>query len=281
MIDLRQSSGYAKFLKSQGWIVERIKNTNYFIKRISLIGSILKVQRPSTIELNIIKNLEVRYKVFQTVVEPTFDSNEVNLLIQNGYRLSKDPYLPTKSLFLDLTRPVKTIYANFKKDCRYAIKRGSSVEIKEYITPSEIKIFHESWKKSVNFNKYVPSLSTLINIKNSYPQKDTLFLASHNIFHRIIGGAVFTKVSHKNDIVCYYSFGFTNKEGRTSLSQYSLLYKSLLWAKSNKCKLFDFEGIFDERFPNRSWLGFTHFKKSFGGNEVFYPGCYTKFRLPF
>jgi lipid II:glycine glycyltransferase (peptidoglycan interpeptide bridge formation enzyme) len=47
------------------------------------------------------------------------------------------------------------------------------------------------------------------------------------------------------------------------------------------CKIFDFEGIYDSRFPIKSWLGFTHFKKQFGGNEIAYPGCYIKFRLPF
>lgn len=52
-----------------------------------------------------------------------------------------------------------------------------------------------------------------------------------------------------------------------------------MWAKKRGCKIFDFEGIYDERFPNKSWLGFTHFKKSFGGYEVSYPGTYTKTRL--
>ena len=44
-------------------------------------------------------------------------------------------------------------------------------------------------------------------------------------------------------------------------------------------KILDFEGIFDERFPNKKWKGFTHFKKSFAGYEVEYPGAFSKFSL--
>jgi lipid II:glycine glycyltransferase (peptidoglycan interpeptide bridge formation enzyme) len=94
---------------------------------------------------------------------------------------------------------------------------------------------------------------------------------------RIIGGVLFTRSLHD---FAYYWYGFTNDEGRTSLSQYTLLFQGILWAKKQGCKVFDFEGVYDPRFPNKSWLGFSHFKKSFGGYEVIYPGCYTKFRLP-
>jgi hypothetical protein len=37
--------------------------------------------------------------------------------------------------------------------------------------------------------------------------------------------------------------------------------------------MFDFEGIFDERYPksNRDWLGFSKFKSGFGGKEIYFP----------
>lgn len=288
MIDIRQSESYGEYLKSQGWIVERIGNTNYFIKRLPIVGSVLKVQRPSNIDFETIKKIEKRYKVFQTIIEPdlaaSVDSfSGIHILLQNsGFKLSKSPFLPTKTIHLDLTRPVDDIFRNFSKDTRYSIRKGEGLIIKEYKSPSDIKIFHNAWKKSVNFNRYVPSLDSLLKIKKSFPQNKSSFLASHNKFGRIIGGALFTSTSHGvSDYITYYWYGFTNKEGRTSLSQYSLLHQSILWAKKNGSKIFDFEGIYDDRFPQQSWLGFTHFKGSFGGTEVTYPGCYIKFKLPF
>lgn len=272
MIDIRQSKNYAVYLKSNGWTVERINGINYFFKKLPILGSILKLQRPEKINFETIKKLEKKYRVFQTIIESDLSSSvwttkqNHDLLLHNGYKLSKSPFLPSKTLHLDLTKPIV-----FEKETRRCIKIGEESKIFEYNSPDEIKLFHRVWKKSVNFNRYVPSLQSLLNLKRSFPNNNSIFLTSHN------AGAIFLRTKN----IAYYWQAFTNKEGRASLSQYSLLFQGILWAKRMGCKIFDFEGIYDERFPNKSWLGFTHFKKSFGGTEILYPGCYIKFRTPF
>ena len=275
MIDIRQSVHYANYLKREGWTVERIAEINYFIKKIPLIGSVLKVQRPQELRIDTIRRLARKYHVFQIIIEPKTQL-DADFLKSIGFRLTK-PFLPTKSLQIDLTKSKGYIFRNFKKDVRAAIKRGGNLTIKEYSTPDEIKKFREEWQNSVNFKRFVPGYKALINLRRSFPDNNSLFLASHNISSRIIGGVIFTRSSHD---ICYYWQAFTNPEGRSSLSQYSLLYHGILWAKKMGCRIFDFEGIYDERFPDKSWLGFTDFKKSFGGYEVPYPGCYTQFRFP-
>ncbi len=276
MMDIRQSERYGRYLSEEGWVVERLDGINYFIKRLPFIGSILKVQRPEKIYFNTIEKLCHKYKVFQIIIEPSSTING-QLLVANGYKLSNSPYLPTKTLQIDLTRSKESILHNFKKHTRQAIKRGGAKNIKVYSTPNEIKTWRNAWRNSVNFNRVVAGEGQLINLRKSFPARYSIFLASHNISGSIIGGALFTRSSHD---IAYYWFGYTNSEGRTSLSQYTLLYQGILWAKKQGCKIFDFEGIYDERFPNKTWLGFSHFKKSFGGQEVIYPGCYTKFRFP-
>ena len=270
MTDIRQSVNYANYLESQGWTVERIDNINYFIRKLPLIGSVLKVQRPREIRYKDIEILSDKYRVFQIIIEPV-NLNDAICCMQYGYKLSKNPYLPSKTLHLDLTKALI-----FKKETRRCIKIGEKQKIKECSSSKEIKVFRESWKKSVNFNRYVPSLQSLLSLKKSFPNNHSIFLTSHNKIGDIIGGALFTRSSHD---IGYYWYGFTNKEGRTSLSQYFLLYSGILWAKNNNCKVFDFEGIYDKRFPNKSWLGFTHFKKSFGGKEILYPGAFTKYNI--
>lgn len=280
MIDIRQSIQYANYLRSEGWIVERIKDTNYFIRKFPLIGSVLKIQRPGTVDFETIDGLAQKHRSFQIIIEPN-QGADLELLASNGFRLSKNPYLPSKTLQIDLSQNEKGIFNRFEKDARRAIRQGRGQVIKTYSTETEIKKWRDAWKNSVKFDRYVPALKQLMNLRKSFPLNNSLILASHNISSRIIGGALFTASSHgKSNRASYYWYGFTNKEGRSSLSQYSLLHQGILWAKRMGCKVFDFEGIYDERFPNKSWLGFTHFKKSFGGHEVLYPGCYIKFRLP-
>lgn len=296
MIDIRQTQEYANYLKREGWIVERIDGVNYFIRRILIVGSILKIQRPEKLDLALMIRIIRAYKVYQVIVEPK-DKKQAEILVKNGFRLAKSTYLPSKTLQIDLTQPKEKIFRKFKKDARQAIRKsysshydsldslrvggGQGITIRQYSTPNEIKIFRKAWKKSVNLRRWVPGETQLVNLRKSFPQYKSLFLASHNIIGRIIGGAIFTTSSHdRSNYIMYYWQAFTNSEGRTSLSQYSLLWYAILWAKKHKYKVFDFEGIYDPRFPNKSWLGFTHFKRSFGGQEVSYPGCFVKFRLP-
>lgn len=287
MIDIRQSEAYAKYLSSLGWTVERVAEINYFIKKLSPIGSILKIQRPAEIRMETINKLCRKHGVFQIIIEPSLTSCPGSfedchkLMLAYGFKLSKSPYLPSKTLQINLTQTKGQIFSNFKKDARRAIKRGEDFYIKEYSTPDEVKIFRKGWKDCVKLTRFVPNLEQLIKLRKSFPQNNSLFLASHNISGRIIGGALFTTSSHeRSNHIAYYWQAFTNKEGRSTLSQYSLLWQGILWAKKNGCKIFDFEGIYDLRFPNKIWLGFTHFKRSFGGYEVSYPGCYTKLRFP-
>lgn len=281
MIDIRQSLNYANYLKREGWTIERIEGVNYFLRKLPILGYVLKIQRPEKIDFDTIDKLCRKYRVFQILIEPK-DSLSTYSLLANGYKLSHSPYLPTKTLQIDLTRSSDYIFQHFKKDARQAIRRGSDLKIKSYSTNEEIKIFRNAWKNSVKFTRYVPSYKQLINLRKSFPQAHSLFLASHNISGRIIGGVIFTTSSHdRSNYITYYWQAFTNNEGRSSLSQYSLLWQGILWAKKNGSKIFDFEGIYDPRFPNKTWAGFTHFKRSFGGSEVSYPGAYTLTKFPF
>lgn len=276
VIDIRQTQEYASYLKKEGWIVERIENTNYFIKKLPLIGSVLKIQRPNHLDIQTTWQLGKKYRVFQTIIEPRTMADG-QWLMANGFKLSKSPYLPTKTLQIDLTQSIDKITANFKKDARYALRATNNLKL---ITNNlkDLENFREAWKKAVGLKRYVPTLKSLINLRNSFSTHKPVILTSHNVFSSMIGGAIFIRSLHD---YAYYWQGFTNNEGRTSLSQYSLVYQGILWAKRMGCKVFDFEGIYDDRFPNKSWLGFTHFKKSFGGKEILYPGCYTKLRFPY
>jgi len=263
MVDIRQTSQYARYLGKIGWKVESPAEINYFIKKLPLMGSILKIQRPEEIRIDKIRELAKKYRAFQVIVEPAHEL-DAKYLISLGFKLSKSPYLPTKTLLLELSKSEKVLLRTMKKDARYAIKKTKDIKTKEI---KDLAKFREGWKKSVGLKRYVPPLSHLLALKNSF-KGNSLFLITQDFS----AGAIFLV----GDSLAYYWQAFTNKQGRKDLAQYKIVWEGVLWAKNKVVKAFDFEGIFDERFPQKSWLGFTHFKKSFGGYEVAYPGCYTK-----
>lgn len=268
MIDIRQSVNYANYLAKIGWQVEESAGIYYFVRKLPLIGSILKIQRPEEIRFKKIKELVQKYRAFIIIIEPKTEL-DAKFLKSVGYKIAK-PYSPTKTLQLDLTVSKEKLFYNLKKDCKNALRKNNELGIMNY-GGNKIEKFRGAWKNAVGLRRYIPPLSYLIALKTSF-KKNCLMLLSEDKS----SGAIIL-ISDK--VVSYWQ-AFTSREGRKSLAQYKTVWESLLTAKRLGARIFDFEGIFDPRFPNKSWLGFTHFKRSFGGYEVEYPGCYTKFRLP-
>lgn len=268
MADLRQSSYYAKYLNKIGWEVEKVGINNIFIKSAPIIGSIIKIQRPKEIDHEALLYATKKHKAIQVIIEPR-TKKDTKVLTKAGFSKSKTPYLPTKTLRLDLTMPIEKLYKQLKKDTKYSIKKTKNTRI---YSIDKVKGFRSSWKKAVNYKRWVPPKKHLSAMQETF-KDNVLFLITPSGD----AGAIF--VHTKN--TAYYWQAFTSPEGRKSLSQYKIVWAGIVWAKRRGAKVFDFEGIYDERFPNKTWKGFTHFKKSFGGYEVEYPGAFTKFLLPF
>jgi hypothetical protein len=273
MNDIRQSPQYANYLSKTGWIVERIKETNYFIKKFPLIGSALKIQRLGEIDIKTINKLAKKYRAFQIIVEP-LNKNDELIILKNGFKKSKSPYLPSKTLRLNLSLPTNRLIGNMKKDARLALRKTNCHELCSINT--KIEDFRNAWKKAVGLKHYVSNLTSFQSLKDSFKENCVLYSCSNTLTHQVVAGAVFLLA----DKTVYYWKAFTNEEGRKSLAQYRIVWQGILWARSRGAKIFDFEGIYDDRFPDKSWIGFTHFKKSFGGYEVEYPGCFVKTRIP-
>lgn len=264
MVDIRQTQKYASYLKKLGWKVERISGINYFIKSLPLVGSLIKIQRPEEIRINKIDNLVKKYNVRRVIIEPK-NKIQKDYIKKLGYKLTKSPFLPTKTLQLDLTKSKEKILSSLKKDARAAVRKTSDDKLTK---DGKLSTFRVKWKKAVGLKRYVPPIKQLRDLKRTF-KNDSLFLSIEN------SGAIFLT----GDKVAYYWQAFTDKEGRKNLSQYRILWEGILWAKRKGAKVFDFEGIYDKRFPNKSWAGFTHFKKSFGGEIKKYEGAYAKWTI--
>lgn len=266
MLDIRQTATYAKYLKKRGWEVENKDHINIFIKKIPLLGSVLKIQRPEVINYSKIKKVAKKYRAFQIIVEPR-TALDAKHLISLGFKQSNKPYLPSKTLYLDLTKSKKEILNSFKKETKRIVKKLENHEAKEV---KDIDEFRKAWKKAVPKKRYVPSKKALKDLKRSFKSR-ALFLLSEDDS----AGAIFLK----SDGISYYWQAFAGKKARENNSQYKIVWDGIKWAKNKGSKIFDFEGIYDRRFPKESWKGFSFFKKGFGGEEKTYPGTFVKTKL--
>jgi lipid II:glycine glycyltransferase (peptidoglycan interpeptide bridge formation enzyme) len=268
MSDIRQSGEYADYLKQTGWVVEKIDGVFVFIKKFPLVA-MAKVQRAEELPLQKIYDICKKHKVVYLVVEPSdsiasLRSQSNRLRRQNdNLKLSKNPYLPTKTLELGLTWSEKKLYENLKKDCRYAIRKTDNLKLIE----PEISSFRSAWREAAPSGRYVMSEKNLIVMRRAFGKK-MLLIATEDLS----AGGIFLVANKKG----YYWHGFSNAKGRRGLAQYKVVWEGILWAKHMGAKRFDFEGIYDPRFPLENWKGLTKFKKKFSGEEIDYPGAYVK-----
>lgn len=272
MNDIRQEKKYALYLSEIGWKIKKERGTYFFTRNILPFLEIVKIQRPETLDSNLIAKIKKENRIVIIIVEPK-DKKQTKIIKKEKFKQIK-PYLPSKTLALDLSCSLKEILKKTKKDCRLAIRKTKNIKIKK-CKEKELSKFHHLWKTSVGIKRYVPSLDQLNHLAQSF-KKDSLFLLYQDK-ENAYSGAIFLRNKQK----AYYWQAFTNKKARKKLVQYQIVWRGIKWAKKNKCFWFDFEGVFDPRFPNEKWLGFSHFKKSFGGKEIIYPGTFAKINLNF
>ncbi len=262
-MDIRQSDNYARYLENTGWVIENINDVYYFIRKFTPLGSFIKIQRPKKIDLNAINKLVKKYRAFQVLIEPLATTNYQLLTTNYGFRPAS-PYLPSKTLELDLKKSQIKLLEQMRKNTRYGIKRA----VTSLKANPDLALFRTSWKSAVGLKRYVPSSKNLAALKNAFG-KNVLFLIDQNTN----SGAIFLLSDKK----AYYYQAFTDTKGRKNFAQYQIVWQGILWAKKNKARAFDFEGIYDARFPNPKWLGFTHFKAGFGGSVITYPASLKKY----
>ena len=265
-MDLRQSKEFAQHMKLSGWIVEKADGCYVYLRKLPLLPPlIMKVQYPKPpIPFTQIKKLAKKYKPLQIQIQPLKMESGFE---KHSYKLTGGGHV-TKTLQIDLTQSEKKILSQMKKDTRYGIRKAKKETI-QIIEAKDLEQFHQAWKKSVSWQRYVHSIKTLSRLKKVFGKKAVFLLASS------LGGTVILLT----DKTAYYYYAFTSREGRKKFAQYLLVWEAIKLAKKRGCKIFDFEGIYDERFPIKSWQGFSHFKKSFGGKEIKYPGVFTKTKL--
>ena len=166
------------------------------------------------------------------------------------------------SLRLDLTKSEDEIFANFRKNSRYEVRRadrlGVSVapasddaEIEEFLT------LHAQLAARKSFRAEAPDdLRGAIRWLIGGHSRGALLLARSE--NRVYGGAVIGRSGKR----CWYVWGAADKHEHFNVG-HILQWKALLWAKSHGCNEYDFGGYTPGATSGPAW-----FKAGFGGSVV-------------
>lgn len=288
MADVRQSSGYAQFIKNLGWQVEKLGKWNVFIKKFPLIGSLIKIQRiQPPIPFEEIEKLAKKHRAFQIILEsslPHFSPSQLDTSTPlsagpqltthpHTYHPLKSPFIPTKTLILDLLRPENEIFDSFTKNKRRDVRiaERNNLIIKEG-TPEEFFFLKKRFLLGRKILPFGTKKEIFLLIKAFGPEKSKILIAYSPQSSHILQISLAGTLLLFHDKIAYYWQAAASNEGKKLLAPTLLLWEAIKIAKEKGSEIFDFEGIYDERFPqNKSWLGFTHFKQGFGGKEIEFP----------
>lgn len=293
MIDLRQTPEYARYIKSLGWSVVRYQLSDIrcqiFVRKIPLLGNISKLQRPyGEIDPKTLDKFAKKHKLVVLYVEPSLDTQ---FTIQDTkYKIHKSCFLPSKTIHIDLKLAEDELFNQIKKKTRYGIrlakKQGVCVA-----QSKDINLFVRMWQKSARkrgmwfplkkeitalWNAFGPKAHILFAYKN-HPIHDT----QYTIQDLPTAGVLLAR----SPDTAYYMYAFSTKEGNRLSAPTLLVWEAIKLAKNppagGGCKIFDFEGIYDERYPQtKNWKGFTRFKEGFGGKTVIYPKALVRYYNP-
>ncbi|MBI2611789.1 peptidoglycan bridge formation glycyltransferase FemA/FemB family protein [Candidatus Gottesmanbacteria bacterium] len=263
MDDIRQSLQYAQFMRDLGWKVEKIGESYAYIRRFPLLGSFIKIQRIKLpIPLDKIEEIRKKYRAFKVQIAPNVIGNDGNLerlFLKHGYKIDHSPNIPTKTIHIDLRPDEEIIFSRFSEAKRRAVRRA----IKNIVVV----------KESDDIEAFIKIRTQRLFPMGFFVRKEMLFLWEEfypkNLALLIIPNLAGVLLLFHNSCA-YYWYAASTDEGKHLFAPTLLVWETLKMSKKRGARIFDFEGMYDERFPKatNSWKGFSKFKEGFGGQIV-------------
>lgn len=266
----RQSEEYNQYFAKNGRVVERIGSTLVLVRKIPLLGSIIKIQRcPTDVPFTEIERLAKVHKALCVIIDAdtkTEDASYSQLeqaFKSNGYRDLSFVLCPTKTAYLDLTKSEASLLASFDQDIRRYIKRNQNKGVTTRVTKSFGELYPLLREAGRRRHFFVQSLSDWTSQWGSFGKQAKIILAYQN--GELLGG----NMSLVRPPLGFGLFLPTTEKGRRAHAAPTLVWEALKLAKMAGCTSFDLDGLYDARYGSpKKWLGLTAFKRKFRGHEV-------------
>lgn len=287
-MDLRQTRQWGKYLSQIGWTVLKVDHLQVYIKKIpALECSVIKIQRPpNPVPLGQINQLAKKYRALFVILEPTINQFNRSAFLKAGFNNSQMFLSHTATILIDLTKTPNQLFNSFSENARRNINKAKkhhliikSVFLKNTSDDQDFKKFYTLLQSLTKMRKFwIPSYGEFYKKMLSF-KNNSLFLFAYPVKSDLPMAVVW--IVYIKNRAWYLHTGIT-KDGYRTLANYLLVWQAFLTLKKMGVKIFDFEGIYDPRFPKekKRWVNFSQFKKRFHGKMVEYPAPMIKIYHP-
>lgn len=210
---------------------------------------------------------------------PYLNTGIKEILIDNGFSISKRNMQPRHKLFYDLSKTEDELLMLMKKNTRYNVrlagKKGvevTSLEISDEKMPQKIDEYYQLLLSTQERAKGYP-----IRPKSTFTTLLEVFKNTNLLMYfeaRFQGDLITANISQFTSYWSSSFYGASNRLHPDTKAPYLLRWESVLEAKRQGCKIYDFWGII---LDSKQHQGYSETKLSFGGTRM---DTYGIFALP-
>jgi lipid II:glycine glycyltransferase (peptidoglycan interpeptide bridge formation enzyme) len=269
---------HKSLMENLGWLVLTHQDSQLFIRRLGPI-CIAKIQRPKSIDLAWLNAMRKKYRILTLYIEPGLTAR-----LDKPLGISVEPFAHSATSLIDLDKSSKRILAGLSQKTRYNIVHSlkkQQLTIRSTLLNrlsdqqiADLFALRTSWSLSKHVVGYSETL--LKAVMEGYQ--------GHAVLHTAYEGneCVGALLVLEHDHVATYYAAFATSSGYSHFAPTLLTWQAMQTAKKRGCDIFDFGGIYDERYPRmyKKWRGFTKFKEGFHPTVITYPATYLKIGWP-
>ncbi|MEK7533374.1 MAG: peptidoglycan bridge formation glycyltransferase FemA/FemB family protein [Patescibacteria group bacterium] len=272
-MEIQQSALYASYIRSLGWIVEKLDGSYIFIKPFPVIGGLAKIQRVTRLPtLRKLLPILRRYSVRTLAIEPDSRMKQGAFTkwcrtAAHSIRLNRDPFIPTKTIRVDVTQAENEIFLRFSEAKRRAVRRAEKNGVTVSVT-KDIDALIRLKNRSAGFLGFITTTGAK-KLWHALADTQKAVLLARGPDAQVVGGIMLISWNR----ISYYWIAGALPQGKKLFAPTLLVWEALKESKKLGCKALDFVGVWDERLANKNpeWKGFTKFKEGFGGETLYYP----------
>lgn len=269
-----QSKEWAEFRSKAGNGISRVKDLLVVWSRVPktpwYFGTLLKSRMPTKEDIKRLRDEAIKIGGVGIRIEPNVLKSAQRKVLSAQLVRGRRFFTP-KTFWLDLTKSEEQLLAAMHPKARYNIKvaQKHGVVFEEDNSDAAFEKFLEltdETKRRQGFyahdKRYFELMWSVLKEKIAH-----LFVAKYE------GEVLAAWIIFKYDDKIYYPYGASSDQHRELQAPSLMLWKTALWGKVQRCKVYDLWGIEEGK-------GFTDFKAKFGPKTVEFVGTYDLIIIP-